>query len=117
MAYKALYRKWRPDTFDSVIGQNHITDTLRNEILTGHLAHAYLFTGSRGTGKTSIAKKLIEKYGDKIEVIDYKDAQKLRKYLTEAGKILPRRITGTCAEHQRMLAKAVKKAREAESEK
>ena len=50
---------------------------------------------------------------DKIEVIDYKDAQKLRKYLTEAGKILPRRITGTCAEHQRMLAKAVKKAREA----
>ena len=50
---------------------------------------------------------------DKIDVIDYKDAQKLRKYLTEAGKILPRRITGTCAEHQRMLAKAVKKAREA----
>ena len=50
---------------------------------------------------------------DKIENIDYKDAQKLRKYLTEAGKILPRRITSTCAEHQRMLAKAVKKAREA----
>ena len=50
---------------------------------------------------------------DKIEVIDYKDAQKLRKYLTEAGKILPRRITGTCAEHQRMLAKAIKRAREA----
>ena len=50
---------------------------------------------------------------DKVEVIDYKDAQKIRRYLTEAGKILPRRITGTCAEHQRMLAKAVKKAREA----
>ena len=50
---------------------------------------------------------------DKVEVIDYKDAQKLRKYLTEAGKILPRRITGTCADHQRMLAKAVKMAREA----
>ena len=50
---------------------------------------------------------------DKVEAIDYKDAQKLRKYLTEAGKILPRRITGTCAEHQRMLAKAVKKARDA----
>ena len=49
---------------------------------------------------------------DKVTSIDYKDAQKLRKYLTEAGKILPRRITGTCAEHQRMLAKAVKKARE-----
>jgi len=50
---------------------------------------------------------------DKLETIDYKDAQKLRKYLTEAGKILPRRITGTCAKHQRMLASAVKKAREA----
>ncbi len=50
---------------------------------------------------------------DKIETIDYKDAQKLRKYLTESGKILPRRITGTCAEHQRKLASAVKKAREA----
>lgn len=50
---------------------------------------------------------------DKAEIIDYKDAQKLKKYLTEAGKILPRRITGNCAEHQRMLARAVKKAREA----
>ena len=50
---------------------------------------------------------------DKIEIIDYKDAQKLRKYLTEAGKILPRRITGNCAEHQRLLARAVKRAREA----
>ena len=50
---------------------------------------------------------------DKAETIDYKDSQKLRKYLTEAGKILPRRITGTCAKHQRMLANAVKKAREA----
>ncbi len=50
---------------------------------------------------------------DKIEMIDYKDVQKLRKYLTEAGKILPRRITGNCAEHQRLLARAVKRAREA----
>ena len=50
---------------------------------------------------------------DKVEVIDYKDVQKLRKYLTEAGKILPRRITGTCAEHQRLLARAIKRAREA----
>lgn len=58
MAYKALYRKWRPDTFDSVIGQSHITETIRNEILTGRLAHAYLFTGTRGTGKTSTAKIL-----------------------------------------------------------
>lgn len=50
---------------------------------------------------------------DKAEIIDYKDSQKLKKYLTEAGKILPRRITGNCSEHQRMLARAVKKAREA----
>ena len=50
---------------------------------------------------------------DKVEVIDYKDISKIKRYLTEAGKILPRRITGTCAEHQRMLAKAIKRAREA----
>ena len=50
---------------------------------------------------------------DKIEKIDYKDASKLRRYLTEAGKIIPRRITGTCAKHQRMTSRAVKRAREA----
>ncbi len=50
---------------------------------------------------------------DKVETLDYKDVSKLKKYLSEAGKILPRRITGTCAYHQRMLSNAVKKAREA----
>lgn len=50
---------------------------------------------------------------DKIEVIDFKDALKLKRYLTERGKILPRRITGTCAYHQRQLARSIKKAREA----
>ena len=50
---------------------------------------------------------------DKVESIDYKDAAKLKRYLTEAGKIIPRRITGNCAAHQRMIAKAIKKAREA----
>ena len=50
---------------------------------------------------------------DKVTEIDYKDASKLRRYLTEAGKIIPRRITGSCAEHQRMIAKAIKRAREA----
>ena len=50
---------------------------------------------------------------DKFETIDYKDAAKLKRYLTEAGKIIPRRITGNCAKHQRMIAKAIKKAREA----
>lgn len=56
--YRALYRKWRPQVFSDVSGQSHITDTLQNEISTGRLSHAYLFTGSRGTGKTTCAKIL-----------------------------------------------------------
>jgi len=58
MAYQTLYRKWRPKTFDEVVGQNHITSTLKNELLTGRTTHAYIFTGTRGTGKTSTAKIL-----------------------------------------------------------
>lgn len=54
--YKALYRKWRPLTFDDVISQNHITDTIKNQIKNEKTAHAYLFTGSRGTGKTTCAR-------------------------------------------------------------
>lgn len=56
MAYTALYRKWRPATFDEVRGQDHIVTTLKNQIRTGRIGHAYLFCGTRGTGKTSIAK-------------------------------------------------------------
>ncbi len=56
MAYQALYRKWRPVIFDDVVGQEHITTTLKNELLNGRLGHAYLFCGTRGTGKTSTAK-------------------------------------------------------------
>lgn len=56
--YLALYRKYRPRTFDDVISQEHITTTLKNQITTGTAAHAYLFTGSRGTGKTTCAKIL-----------------------------------------------------------
>ncbi len=56
--YRALYRKWRPQVFSDVYGQNHITETLRNEISSNRLSHAYLFTGSRGTGKTTCAKIL-----------------------------------------------------------
>ena len=56
--YRVLYRKWRPQTFSDVSGQPHITDTLMNEVRENRLAHAYLFTGSRGTGKTSCAKIL-----------------------------------------------------------
>ncbi len=50
---------------------------------------------------------------DYVEEIDFKDASKLKRYLTEAGKIIPRRVTGNCAKHQRMIANAIKKAREA----
>lgn len=56
--YLALYRKYRPRTFDEVISQEHITTTLKNQVLNGSTGHAYLFTGSRGTGKTSCAKIL-----------------------------------------------------------
>lgn len=56
MEHLALYRKYRPKTFEEVIGQDHITKTLANQIMAGKVAHAYLFTGTRGTGKTSIAK-------------------------------------------------------------
>ena len=56
--YQALYRKWRPRTFDDVVGQAHITDTLKRQVASGRLSHAYLFTGTRGTGKTTCAKIL-----------------------------------------------------------
>ena len=56
--YQALYRKYRPQTFDDVVGQLAVTQTLKNQLQTGKLSHAYLFTGSRGTGKTSSAKIL-----------------------------------------------------------
>ena len=56
--YQALYRKWRPCTFDDVVGQEHITDTLKRQTAAGRLSHAYLFTGTRGTGKTTCAKIL-----------------------------------------------------------
>ena len=58
MAYTALYRKWRPQTFDDVVGQEHITTTLTRQITSGRLSHAYLFIGTRGTGKTTCAKIL-----------------------------------------------------------
>ncbi|HEY4599861.1 MAG TPA: DNA polymerase III subunit gamma/tau [Cerasibacillus sp.] len=56
MSYQALYRKWRPRTFADVVGQSHITKTLQNAILNNQFSHAYLFSGPRGTGKTSAAK-------------------------------------------------------------
>lgn len=57
-AYEALYRKWRPQTFDDIVAQPHITKTLKNQIMREKTAHAYLFVGSRGTGKTTCARIL-----------------------------------------------------------
>ncbi len=56
--YQALYRAWRPDTFSDICGQEAVTRTLKRQIVSGHVAHAYLFCGSRGTGKTTTAKVL-----------------------------------------------------------
>ena len=56
MAYTALYRKWRPDNFNDVKGQDHVVTTLKNQIIADRIGHAYLFCGTRGTGKTTIAK-------------------------------------------------------------
>ena len=58
MGYTALYRKFRPIRFDEMVGQEHITKTLKNQIISDRVGHAYLFNGGRGTGKTSAAKIL-----------------------------------------------------------
>ncbi len=56
MAHNSLYRRFRPDSFDKVIGQDYVIRTIKNMIKSDSIAHAFLFTGTRGTGKTSIAK-------------------------------------------------------------
>ena len=58
MSYTALYRKFRPAEFEDVKGQDHIVTTLKNQIRSGRIGHAYLFCGTRGTGKTTVAKIL-----------------------------------------------------------
>ena len=58
MSYQVLARKWRPQVFDDVVGQTHITRTLQNAISSGRLAHAFLFSGPRGVGKTTTARIL-----------------------------------------------------------
>ena len=58
MSYQALYRAWRPETFSQIVGQDAVVRTLRHQVETGRVAHAYLFCGTRGTGKTTAAKVL-----------------------------------------------------------
>ncbi len=70
MAYIALYRKWRPTVFEDVVGQEHITKTLKNQIKNNNIAHAYLFCGTRGTGKTSTAK-IFARAVNCVQPIDY----------------------------------------------
>ena len=62
MSYMALYRKFRPDQFEDVKGQEHIVTTLKNQIKADRIGHAYLFCGTRGTGKTTIVHAVIKMY-------------------------------------------------------
>jgi DNA polymerase-3 subunit gamma/tau len=86
--YQALYRKWRPRTFDEVAGQQHITETLKNQVKTGRLSHAYLFIGTRGTGKTSCAK-ILSKAVNCEDPVDGNPCNKCRPCLgIESGAIM-----------------------------
>ncbi|MBR4749530.1 MAG: 30S ribosomal protein S18 [Abditibacteriota bacterium] len=67
---------------------------------------------AKGNGKWRPRRKVCQFCVDKVEYIDYKNVGKLKRYTTDSGKILPKRVTGTCASHQRMLSAAIKKARE-----
>lgn len=75
LGYTALYREWRPKTFDDVVGQEHITTTLKNEIINDRIAHAYLFCGTRGTGKTSTAKVMAKA----LNCLDLQDGEPCNK--------------------------------------
>lgn len=75
MGYTALYREWRPKNFDDVVGQEHITTTLKNEIINDRIAHAYLFCGTRGTGKTSTAKVMAKA----LNCLDLQDGEPCNK--------------------------------------
>ena len=70
MSYMALYRKFRPDQFDEVKGQEHIVTTLKNQLMADRTGHAYLFCGTRGTGKTTVAKLFAKAVNCEIFILD-----------------------------------------------
>ena len=75
MAHIALYREWRPTSFEKVVEQEHITKTLKRAVVTGRISHAYLFSGTRGTGKTSLAKI----FARAVNCLDPKDGEPCNK--------------------------------------
>ena len=77
MSYTALYRKFRPDNFEDVKGQDHIVTTLTNQINANRIGHAYLFCGTRGTGKTTVAKILAKE----VLVMNVRCAKPFRRVL------------------------------------
>jgi len=91
MAYQVLYRRFRPKSFDEIVGQDHIVPVLKNEIKTGKISHAYLFSGPRGTGKTSAAKV----FARAVNCLDPKDGEacgKCAACLAEEGAEVVRDI-------------------------
>ena len=90
MAPASLYRRHRPRTFDDVVGQDHVVRTLRNAIEQDKVHHAYLFVGSRGTGKTSMAKILAAS----LNCVDGPDGHAVRRLrVVPLDRVAPRRST------------------------
>ena len=90
MSYKALYRTYRPSSFDDVVGQKHVVATLQNAVKQNKIAHAYLFCGPRGTGKTSIVRRLCQgTFEDRRYVYRFSDSE-TKKYLIDRKNIIVR---------------------------